>query len=474
MPSLRTFRARLTLRYIAILGGVLMLFTALLYAFLSRALYSHHDAELAAAANQLQRALSERSLDDSSLAAALLTSDLDNGLVMVRDGSGALRYRSPLLQVSEPNIGLHEALVHAASHGQSEPQFFTTTLERSGIVRFICVPLSTSPAGYLQIGRPLGDVAPTLRTYRDASFLLLPIVILLASYGGWALAGRALAPVKEIDKTLQAIQASDLSRRVTVTPSDRELQQLVTTVNQTLERLERSFETIRQFSGDASHQLQTPLAVMKASLELAARQPDSAVRGLSEQLSGVVNEMSTTVADLQAFALADADLATSRSGPVLLSEICHDALEIVNALAESVAMEVRADIEAGVSVWGDAGRLKQIVLNLADNGLKYARAGGELRITLSRDQSSARLEVSDNGAGIDPDDLPHVFERFFRARGDSKASQTGAGIGLAIVKRIVDVHHGSITAVSMLGRGAQFVVQLPLLETRHEASQRPS
>lgn len=465
MRWLETFRARLTLRYIAILGAALVLFSALLYVSLSRALYGHHDAELANAATQLQRMLEGRSLDDNTLSELLTTSQAANALVMIRDGNGTLRYRSALLQVSEPNIGLHEALVHAAAHGQSDPQFFTTSLERSGIVRFICVPVATQPSGYIQIGRPLGDVAPTLRTFRNASLVLLPAVILLASYGGWVLAGRALAPVKDIGATLQAIQASDLSRRVTVTPPDRELQQLVTTVNQTLERLERSFETIRQFAADASHQLQTPLAVMQSSLELTGRGSTPSPEGLAGQLPGLVREMSKTLSDLQALALADADLASTRSGPIDFTETCRDSLDIVCALAETAGITVSAEFAPHLHVWGDAGRLKQVVLNLADNAVKYSRAGGAISLSLRHDGDTARLEVSDHGAGIEAEDVPRVFDRFFRASRTSDAGTRGTGLGLAIVRRIVEVHRGHVSVSSVPGSGSSFVVVLPLFES---------
>lgn len=459
--AINTLRARLTLWYVAVLTCTLILFTALLYAALSRALYRHHDGELASAAGQLQATLTGIPLDESAIDSTLAASRDSDSFVMVRDQQGELRYRSVVLQVDEPNIGRHEALVHAAAHGQSTPQFFTTSLERTGTVRFICVPLPTTPAGYLQIGRPLGDVAPTLDTFRDASLVVLPLVIVLTSYGGWLLAGRALAPMKEIDRTLQAIHASDLSRRVKVKAADAELQHLATTVNQTLDRLEAAFVSIREFSADASHQLQTPLAVMKSSLEFATKGGGVSHEELVDQLSAKVNEMSAILADLQALALADADLASTRSGPVNLSETCAEALEIVTALAESSEIVVEADIEPAIQVWGDPVRLRQVVLNLGDNAVKYTGAGGRVRLSLTHNHSNAILQVSDTGKGIDPQHLPHIFERFYRA--DRRpADRAGTGLGLAIVKRIVEVHRGSIDVSSRPGQGSTFTVTLPV------------
>ena len=461
MPRIDTFRTRLTLWYIAILGATLVLFAVLLYAALARSLYRHHDDELASSAGQIQTLLEGGALQESALGQRLAGSPAGAALVMVRDQTGDLRYRSTLLQVSEPNIGLHEALVHAAAHGQAMPQFFTTSLERSGVVRFICVPVATSPAGYVQIGHPLGDVAPTLRTFRNVSLIVLPLVVLLTSYGGWMLAGRALLPVKEIDGTLQSIHASDLSRRVRVSPTDRELQQLVTTVNQTLERLEQAFVSVRQFAADASHQLQTPLAVMKSSLELAGRGPEPATQEFVARLSQVVSDMSATLTDLQALALADADMATTRSGPVDLSAICREALEILSALAEPVDITIDAAIADGVVVWGDALRLKQVVLNLGDNAIKYSPPGGRVRLALTRTPVDAVLEIADTGEGIEARHLPHIFDRFYRINRGAP-DKPGTGLGLAIVKRIVEVHRGSIRVTSVPREGSSFFVTLPL------------
>jgi signal transduction histidine kinase len=314
----------------------------------------------------------------------------------------------------------------------------------------------------LQIGRPLGDVAPTLEIFRNASLIVLPLVIVLTSYGGWMLAGRALAPMNEIDHTLKAIHASDLSRRVQVRSADAELQRLATTVNETLNRLEQAFVSLRQFAADASHQLQTPLAIMKSSLEFASRRQSVTSEQVIDQLTTDVNDMSATLADLQTLALADAELATTRSGPVDLSEMCQEALEIISVLGEAADITVEAHIQPGVRVWGDVVRLRQLVLNVADNAVKYTPGGGQVRLALTHLDGHAILRVTDTGAGIDAEHLPHIFERFYRAD-QHPGGIPGTGLGLAIVKRTVDVHRGTIEVSSQLGHGSTFTVTLPLV-----------
>lgn len=458
---INTLRARLTLWYVAALSCTLVLFTVLLYAALGRALYQHHDAELASAARRLQGTLTGVSLEQRAIERALAESRADGALVMARDRLGEVRYHSPVLQISEPNIGRHEALVHAAARGLSTPEFFTASLEQTGPVRFICVPLPTIPAGYLQIGRPLGEVAPTLDIFRDASLLVLPLVIVLTGYGGWWLAKRALAPMEEIDQTLQAIHASDLSRRVSVTATDAELRHLATTVNQTLDRVECAFVALRQFAADASHQLQTPLAVMKSWLEVTTTRAGVANAQQFDEPTAAVNEMSAVLRDLQTLALADADVGRTHGVLVDLSAMCNEALEIVMALAEAADISVDADIEPDVHVEGNAVRLRQVILNLADNAVKYTSAGGRVRLSLRRTDSSAVIHMSDTGIGIEPHHIPRIFERFYRGA-ERAGGARGTGLGLAIAKRIVEVHRGSIAVSSEPGQGSTFVVTLPL------------
>jgi len=171
--------------------------------------------------------------------------------------------------------------------------------------------------------------------------------------------------------------------------------------------------------------------------------------------------MSTVLADLQALALADADLASTRRGAVDLSEICAEALEIVTALAESSEITVEADIAPAIRVLGDPVRLRQVVLNLGDNAVKYTRAGGRLRLSLTLEDSNAVLRVSDTGIGIEPKHLPHIFERFYRADRRAADHAAGTGLGLAIAKRIVEVHRGAIDVTSRPGQGSTFTITFP-------------
>ncbi|HLG54254.1 MAG TPA: HAMP domain-containing sensor histidine kinase [Vicinamibacterales bacterium] len=459
---MRSLRGWLIGWHLGILALSLVLFSVLLHQSLSRSLYRHHDADLAIEADKLSQALVGADFSQGALALAPDLSQLPEEFVMVRNPQGELLYRSPFLQVSEPNIGQHEALVHSATVGTTNPLFFTAQLERAGPVRFICVPIDMPPRAYLQLGRPLGDVPDTLRAVATACALLVPVVLLIMSFGGWIVARRALAPMKSIDDTLQAIQATDLSRRIDV-PADTELGKLVSTLNRLLDRLEKAFASLKQFTADVSHQLQTPLTVMKGTAEVALatpRSPSEYQRTLAE-FAEEVDDMARVLADLRALTLADAGPETGERGLVNLADVAQEATEIVEALGESKDLSVDTAITPDVTVWGSRVGLKQVFLNLGDNAVKYTPAGGRISLTLEPHGSEAMLTISDTGVGIPAEDLPHVFDRFYRARGAGPPS-TGTGLGLAIVKRIVEVHGGSITVESTLGRGSTFTVRLPL------------
>lgn len=462
-PLIRTLRGRLTVWHLGILALTLALFTALLYAALETTLYRHHDPELRLDAERLARALADTAINAEAISVAVSQVRPVSQLVMVRGAQGDLVYQSPLLEVSEPNIGRHEALVHAATVGAVTPEFFTAQLERWGQVRFLCLPVRVPAGAYLQVGMPLGDVAATRRTVMTICVILIPIVLVVMSVSGWIIAGHALAPMKSIDTTLRSIQGTDLSRRIDVSPNDAELAGLIATINQLLARLEQSFGSLKQFAADVSHQLQTPLTVMKGNLQLLLARPETpgehrqTLGGLAEE----VDEMAAVIADLRTLGLADSGPALGQRGPVDLSGIVQDTAEIIEALAESKGVPLEASIQSGLTVWGNALSLKQVALNLGDNAVKYTDAGGRVRLELQTEGHDAVLRVADTGIGIPPADLPHIFERFYRVT-NREAHPAGTGLGLAIVKRIVDAHGGSIHVDSRPGEGSAFAVRLPL------------
>ena len=455
-----SLRARLTAWYVAAIALTLTAFAVLMYVWLAGTLSRHHDRELLATADRIARLLRSVPLDEAHIASAIGASEGSPRLLMVRDDAGELLYRSPVLALAEPTIGHHQALVHAVMMGLTTPEFFTVTLERSGPVRFICTPIDRKPAAYVQVGNSLGEVPATLHSIAVASLTLIPVVVILTSFGGWLIARRALAPIDAMDATLRSIEATDLARRVDLRPADRELSGLVRTINGLLTRLERAFKDLRDFTADASHQLQTPLTVMKGTIEMARRSHPQISAAILDDLDEEVTDMSTVVSELQSLSLADADAQGALAADVDLSAVCEDALEILEALGEIKDVTIQGGVVPGIHVAGSLQKLKQMILNLGDNAIKYTPAGGRVTIELRHDSAGALLDVSDTGIGIPAPELPYVFDRFYRGA-SSGTNAIGTGLGLAIAKRIVEVHGGTIAAQSMPGQGTRFRVTLP-------------
>lgn len=457
---MRTLRARLTIWYLGIVASALVLFAVLLYAWLARTLNAHHDHEMSDDAGRLVQALAASGAPLEELA-SLDAAGRIGPLLLVRDSRGDTLFRSTRLASSEPNIGEHTALQHAAMQGTVEPQFFTVRLERGGLVRFVCLPLAQPAGTYLQLGRPLGDVDLMLRVVLIASIVLIPVVVMLTSYGGLFVARRALEPIGDIADTLQSIQATDLSRRVTAGAQDAEISRLSAAANHLLDRLQRAFISLQEFSADVSHQLQTPLTVMKGGIGVTLTSPRTAAeyQELLADLGVEVDALADTIRDLRDFSLTEAEASGQARERIRLGSVFEQAADLIAVLAEDGGVSCTAVIHRDAEVWGNRVRLRQLLLNLGENAVKFTPPEGRIRLELSVDGDTAVITFADTGPGIQPEALPRVFERHYR---ESSAARVGTGLGLALVKRVVDAHGGTITITNAPDAGAVVTVRLPI------------
>jgi heavy metal sensor kinase len=331
----------------------------------------------------------------------------------------------------------------------------------------LLVGLASSIAGrryVLEMGTAITPVETALHKLIVTLLLGLPVLVIIAAAGGALLVRRALRPVEVMRSTAEQISFGKLRQRLPLTHSGDAIDQLAQTLNQMLDRLDQAYQQATRFSADASHELRTPLTILRGEMEsiLHAR---TLPAGLREHLASLLEEaerLSAIVESLFSLARLDAGEARISHETFDLAELARATFEQMQLLAEDKHLAIRVEAPQPVLVSGDAARLKQVIVNLLDNAIKYALPGGHITLGVHAEGGKAVLYVQDNGIGIAAEDLPHVFERFYRADKVHSRSVQGAGLGLSIVQAICQAHGGSVTAASQPGVGTTLSVRLPL------------
>jgi heavy metal sensor kinase len=316
----------------------------------------------------------------------------------------------------------------------------------------------------VEVGTSAAPLEATLRRLLGMLAVGLPLAVVAAVAGGFVLVRRALDPVERIAGKAEEISQHNPSERLPVVHSGDELERLSVSLNHMISRLQEAIDGSKQFVADASHELRTPLTVMRGELESLAQDPRLG-RETRETLGSVLEEVQRLAEIVESlFALSRLDAGEAAGGwrRFDLAELAATTAEQMSLLATDKNVAVACDSPAGVMVEGDPARLKQVVVNLLDNAIKYTPAGGRVRLSVRREQGFALLEVADDGIGIPAEALPHVFKRFFRVDSSRSREQGGAGLGLAIVKSICSAHGADIEVISTPGRGSTFRLRQPL------------
>ncbi|MFZ9870185.1 MAG: sensor histidine kinase [Candidatus Kapaibacteriota bacterium] len=310
---------------------------------------------------------------------------------------------------------------------------------------------------------PVRAVDETLQSLFAILLYSIPIVLLGSVLLGWFLARRALRPVDVIAQRAQRITAERLSDRLPVLQSNDEIGRLTAILNEMIARLERSFDQIRQFTSDASHELKTPLAILMGELEVALRKeiPDEDVRHTLQSCLEEVVRLTHVVQGLLDLSRAESGQLVLELHPIDLSDIVRDITEDVVILAEPKQIRVESHIDPHVEILGDAVRLHQALLNVIENAIKYTPAGGTVVVALHAQDHEALVTVRDTGSGIPEDQIHRIFDRFFRVDKARSSNIHGTGLGLAIVQWVVRSHEGSVRVESVVGEGTTFVLSFP-------------
>lgn len=458
-----SIRDRLTLAYTVIFLGAFLLFTFVVYLLPRTSLLSEIDRSLEATASQLLQATQVYSQRDV-LSLYIPTADESvfrraTTFIMVVDDEGNVIRRSENL------IGF-EGILDPQAVADGAEVYRSLEYEELA-VRVLTVPLLVERdnedelVGFLQVARVIDDFDTFNRLLVIAVFIGLASLTASMFTVTW-LAPRLFRPLENIAALARQIsRADDLSRRLPDTGRDDEIGDLTVALNQTLERLENLFRTQQRFLADVSHELRTPLTTIRGNVDLMRRM-GVADDTFLDDIQAELERMTRLVNDLLLLARADVGSMPIEVKRVELDTILLDVYRQLSLLNPPVTI-VLEEVDQ-VAVEGDPDRLKQLILNLADNAIKYTPDGGEVTIGLSKDADKAHLKIADTGIGIADEDLPYIFDRFYRVDKARTRAHGGSGLGLSIAKWIVDVHGGSVEATSVPGEGTTFHITLPLAD----------
>jgi len=377
------------------------------------------------------------------------------------------RYGQPdprLVPRASSKLPLSAEALRNAERGQATLETVGLRPKSEKSFRLLTWPVvrNNATVNIVQVAMSLENVEATRSRFILILLILAPVALAGSALGGWFLARRALRPVDAMVEAARRIEAEDLTKRIPDLSGDDELGRLAAVLNDMLARLERSFGAVRQFSGDAAHELRTPLTILKGEIEVALNSsdaPDEIRQALASCLEEV-ERLNSVVEDLLLMARMEGNALSARPTRVNLAEVLEDVAPALSELATRAGNSCTVSPAPPLWIEGYDSLIFRLVFNLAENAIKYTPAGGKIEIMLQQQNSSAVLEVKDDGPGIAPDAQEHVFDRFYR--GDPAREGSGTGLGLALVRSVVHLHQGDIRVFSALGEGSCFRVVLPL------------
>jgi heavy metal sensor kinase len=481
----RSLRFKLTVWYVLILGILLISFSSFLYFTLSKSLHRDVDNKLKTLAELIA---SEASSPLSKFGFGNIDQALETSLnlkpvgkfIQVLDESGKIGRKSDNLKNVQLPISLN-ALKNAT---QGIVTFETNRTFGSTPLRIITFPVveKNHITSIVQIASSLEEVEEALNKLFIILMITVPLALMVASLGGQFLAHKALKPVDDITQTARLITSQNLNQRIRLPKVRDEIARLVETFNEMISRLDQSFRQIKQFSSDASHELKTPLTILKGEVEVTLRRergPREYEQTLRSNLEEI-NRMSQIVEDLLLLSKADCGEIRLNKEKINLNEIVNEVISHMKFLADSKNLRIeRSNHHEDIYLWGDGLRLRELFINLIENGIKYTEEGGLIFVEVAKnsfpgiknEETDALLEkeaefikitVSDTGIGIAKEDQKRIFDRFYRVDKARTREEGGSGLGLSICKWIIEAHQGEIHVESDIGKGSSFIVKLPI------------
>jgi heavy metal sensor kinase len=461
-----TVRARLTLFYAVMLTVVLAFFGALFYKALGLVLERRLTAELKDRALFLA---SHERVEDGGVQLVFNPNDRDEAYLVHSAAryyqvfqlpSGTLVVQSQELELL--GVRLSPEAVRSLANDQ---EFSDMRLEKERLRFHNDIVARDNANRYLvRVGIPLTPADEAQRGFLRSLLLLTPLGIVLASLVGWEMSRRALRPMKSLAVAARHIDIRQLQERLPTRGAGDEVDEVAQAFNETLSRLENSIGQMKQFTASISHELRTPLTALRGEAEIAllqARSVEEYKRVLASQLEEF-DKLAHMINQLLVLANAEAGEIQWTDQSVELSALVDSLVDQLEPVSAAKKINLKTTSQAHVHVHGDASWIERVILNLLDNAIKFTPEGGTVSIRVKAIGKEAELCVEDTGIGISEQALPHIFERFYRAEPSRSKQVEGVGLGLALVRWIVEKHRGRIAVQSELGRGSTFKIYLPL------------
>jgi heavy metal sensor kinase len=466
-----SLRFRITLSYVSLLAAALVVFGASVYLGLASYLRTSLKHSLVeASTNIAQRFVSEFNQKGKGWVAGEVSEayapEISGRFIRITrllpSGGSVVIYQSG--NTTDPYIDTANIL--RPDLLDNAPSVRTERTSRSSSWMIYTLPYTTPDQSHflIEVGTMQRPTERVLRGLFLALVILTPLTLLAAATCGYFLMSQPLRPIAELTRHAENIGIHGTGERLPIIASGDELERLSLSLNRMIGRLEDALAHIRRFSADVSHELHTPLTILRGELEPIVQQlgPDSALNDTIGSALEEIDRMSRIVDSLLAISRLDSGGAGIESTQVDLSELVASTTDQMRLLADERQITITCSSSGPVQVMGDPVRLKQIVVNLLDNAIKYTQTGGQIKTFASVDSGFGILEVTDNGMGIPEESQPHVFERFYRADKARSRGSGGAGLGLSIVKAICSAHAGTVSLTSREGTGTTLRVALPL------------
>lgn len=482
---MKLIRAKIVLLFVLIFGFTLSVFAGALYFLYARQGAQNFDLNLSNDALEIVGLVKGDEFLEQKIISGLMERPLIGNFgsdryveVLSIDGNVILKstnLKDTLLPV-EPEVFALALSQHQVFEtlGNSISQ----KVGAKGKLRLVTYPVSDNgiPRYLVQVASSTATLDESLLELRIILFIAVPLTILAAAFGGFYTAKKAFDPIDKIIRTAQSISAKHLDERLNIGKVNDEIARLSSTLNDMFDRIEEAFKLQKQFTADASHELKTPLTILLGEIEVALNNPRTAEDYQSILRSSVeeIKRITNIVDDLLTIARLESGQLRFQKRPIRVDELLLDAISRTSGYASQHSVIINYEVlnKSGheseeIFVEGDRDKLLSVFINLLDNAIKYSRRDSTIRVVQTIEEKFARLEITDKGIGISPQDLPHVFDRFYRAdkSRSTDSSKGGSGLGLSISKFLVEAHEGTITLESVEGKGTIVIVRLPVLHT---------